>query len=181
MPSDWRPDWYITVSAPETAQEAGEKLWEELTHARQKLLERHSKSTYRDTNGKLWFKDVEWYNLHSKQRQAIRPRGVPEGTEHISAMELLGALVEEEVKLIRFYRRRVKVTEPQYAMRQVGRRYNYGNGGEDGSTRRSGGYTIVYRRVLVERARYEYRTFVRELDFRVLLLRKKLDEIDTEN
>jgi len=165
MPSDWRPDWYVTASQQELDIAEGEALWEVQPRTTQRVLERKAKNIYRDTRGQLWYRFNKkirgevfdlWYNLETGTEKEWRPSYMHEDAEPISAQELLGAASLREVQSATYCRMRVKVKDPQYAMRYSHREYNYGNGGEDGSTRRSGGFVDVYRRVQVAPAEYGY-------------------------
>jgi len=165
MPPDWRPDWYITASQHEIDIIEGELLWEIQPRTTQRVLERKAKNIYRDTRGQLWYRFNKkirgevfdlWYNLETGTEKKWRPSYMHEDAEPISAQELLGAASLREVQSATYRRVRVKIKDPQYAMRYSHREYNYGEGGKDGSTRRSGGFVDVYRRVQVSPAEYNY-------------------------
>jgi len=175
MPSGWKPDWYMTTSIAESEIETGNKVWDELSSSKKRVLERYASKIYRDSNGTLWFKGVEWYNLNTKQRIAFRPRGLKEDVVHISGQALAGAIIEKNISLARFYKKKVKVSDAIYEQRPIGRRYHYGKGGEDGNTRRSGGYEVIYKKVLVKPARYEYRWFIKEIKINISERRKNDD------
>ncbi len=165
MPTDWRPDWYVTTPQSELDIAEGESLWEIQPRTTRRALEQTAKDIYRDNRGQLWYHFKEkirgevlerWYNLETGLEKEWRPLYMDEDAEPISAKELLGAASLREVPSAVYRRVKVKVADPQYAMEFSHIRYNYGNGGLDGSTRFSGGFVFVYERVQVKPAEYGY-------------------------
>lgn len=123
----------LFASGPSDAEldlSMGEDAWQFLTPARKRILERYAKTCYRDFEGEIWTtwfstqikrQDEEylghnplwWFNLN-RQFGGNQYRPVTEDAEPISAKELLGAMINEEIKLVRFIRDKRETRGPVY-------------------------------------------------------------------
>ena len=120
-------------SKSELDQQMGEDAWQFLVPAHQKMLERYAENCYRDFQGEIWTtwfseqiktRDEEklgpqplwWFNLN-RQFGGDQYRPVADDDEPISAKELLGALINSDVKMVKFVRDRRQTRGAVYERR----------------------------------------------------------------
>lgn len=108
----------------------GKDAWQFLVPARKRFLEQYAKTCYRDFRGEIWttwFSEQVnrqdeayigrnppiWFNLN-RQFGGSHYKPVSDDAEPISAQELLGAMINQEIKVIHFVRERRETRGPVY-------------------------------------------------------------------
>ena len=188
----------IFASGPsdiELDQKTGENAWQFVPTARKRILEKYAKTCYRDFKGDIWTtwfsKQVKrrdekylgrnplwWFNL-SEQFGGNQYRPVDEKAKPISAKELLGAMINDDVKLVRFIRNRRKTRESLYERVLVttnGTKHHDGNysipekkGPDD-----TGGFWI-YENRRIDGPEYEPIWTFKEWRFYIKVIKRRLD------
>lgn len=121
----------IFISGPssiELDQAMGKDAWQFLSLARKNILEKYAKTCYRDHRGEIWTtwfseqvkrKDEEyigknppWFFNLNRQFGGNQYRPVAKDAEPISAQELLGAMINQEIKMVHFVRERRQTRGP---------------------------------------------------------------------
>lgn len=99
--------------------QTGEDAWQFLSEGKKKILEKYAKTCYRDYKDDIWTNwfstqikrldedhvgdEAPWFfNLNEKFGGSYTP--VTEDTEPISPQELLGAMINSDVEIVRFIR-----------------------------------------------------------------------------
>lgn len=198
--------WDILQAGPSQSEidfETGFDAWQFLSPNQRRKIDEYAQTCYRSHDGDIWTNWFEtqipeirrtdeeymgrfplpWFNLN--RNYGVPERPIAEDAGPIDGMELLGAMINNDLEMVNFIRKRIKVSEGQFSLRLQTRfaripyktttRQNVRRGGERTITRSwTSGPVWKYVRVRTGPPEYRVAWETRTIRFPIVEIEKEL-------